>query len=439
MANSKYTWDTRPNLPERLPEARRPVGLSLTSLIMLRWIAVAGQMATVLVIHFAFGFDLAVFPCLIAIGALAASNLALMASKRRRLTELRAASLLAFDLLQLASLIGLTGGLQNPFALLLLAPVTVSATILSRRATLALTSLAVMAATFVTFFHLPLPWRGDEGLQLPLVYMLGIWTALTMSIVFMATYVWTASEESRRLSDALSESAAALARERELSALGALAAAAAHELGSPLATIAVVSKELMSEVDKDSPLYEDVELLKSQSDRCREILVGLSHQPDATGDPFETLPLSNLVELAVDEHVPDHVELDILIDESCEGPEPMVRRTPEFLHGLGNFASNAGQYAKKQVWIRIYWTPRDVWISVHDDGPGFSHSVLQMLGEPYMSTRAGQDGHMGLGVFIATTLLERIGGHSAFRNRRGAEALVHWDRDDLEAPAETLL
>ena len=422
----------------RVAEAR-PIGLSLSTLVMLRWIAVAGQLLTVIIVSIAFEFPFALLPCLLATTALAISNLVLMASRPRRLSQRRASLVLGFDLVQLSSLIGFTGGLQNPFALLLLAPVTVSATILSRRATLALTALAVGAATVLSFVHLPLPWETPLGVALPFVYRLGIWTAITMSLVFIATFVWTASEESRRLTDALSESDDALARERELSALGTLAAAAAHELGSPLATIAVVSQELMRTVPPNSPLYEDVALLKSQSDRCRDILVGLSSRPGAaTGDPFEILPLSNLVEIASDEHVPDRITLDVQIDESCDGAEPLVPRTPEFLHGLGNFISNAGQFARSAVTVRLYWTKNDVWISIHDDGPGFSNAVLQTLGEPYLSTRAGQNGHMGLGVFIATTLLERIGAETVFRNRKGAEILIRWPRRVLEVQGDAL-
>ncbi|WP_227421741.1 ActS/PrrB/RegB family redox-sensitive histidine kinase [Pacificispira spongiicola] len=408
----------------------RTVGLSLSSLILVRWIAMTGQMTALLVVEYALGFDVRMPECLIAVGALAGSNLALMATRRRRLTAMRATFLMAFDILQLASLIGLTGGLQNPFALLILAPVTVAATILSRQAAAGLTVLAIAAATFVSFYHLPLPWDGGE---LPALYRLGIWTALTMSIAFIAAYVWTASEDTRRLGAALSESAAALAREREVSALGTLAAAAAHELGSPLATIAVVANDLMKSVPKDDPIHEDIELLKQQSDRCRDILVGLSRQPgSASDDPFETLPLSDLVDLATDKHVPDAIDLEIEIAEDCDGPEPMVRRTAEFLHGLGNFASNAGQFAKTKVTIRLHWDAREVVVSVRDDGPGFTPAMIQVLGEPYMSTRSGKDGHMGLGVFIASTLLERIGAETGFRNRGGAEILIRWPREQID-------
>lgn len=416
-----------------------PIGLSPATLVLLRWIAVAGQMIALIVGQFVLELSVANIPVLLTIGALAASNIILMLIRRLRLTEPRAVAILGFDLLQLSVLLGVTGGLQNPFALLLLAPVTVSATVLSRAATMLLTCAAVGVTTVLFFWHYPLPWAAPWGFELPLIYRIGIWTSITMSLVFIGAYVWSASDDTRRMTRAFSESAAALAREREMSSLGALAAAAAHELGSPLATIAVVSKELMTQTDQNSPIYEDIELLKSQSDRCRDILRGLSQRPDeASGDPFEAQPISSLVELATDEHIPDEIDLEIDIDEASIGPEPVAKKTPELLHGLGNFASNAGQFARNWVKISLYWTEQDIWISIHDDGPGFSNAALQALGEPYISTRAGKDGHMGLGIFIAVTLLERIGGQSTFRNRRGAEILVHWYRDALETSKRAL-
>lgn len=417
------------------PKGRRRVGLNMATLVLLRWIAVSGQTVTLFLVSSYFNFDLPGVPCALTVGALAISNIALMYAKWRRLSEVRVALIMGFDLVQLSLLVGLTGGLENPFALLLLAPVTVSATILGGRWTVIVTLAALAVTTVVAAFHLPLPWgTATPPPDLPQTYRLGLWTALAMSIVFIATYIWTASEGTRRVSAALTASAEALAREREMSSLGTLAAAAAHELGSPLSTIALVTKDLLSSVDRNSPLYEDIELLKSQSDRCREILVGLSSRPSSrTGDPFEVMPLSNLVEISAQGHVPDSVAFDIIVDETSEGPEPQVARSPEFLNGLGNFLSNAGQFAKTEVEARLLWNDEDIWVSVRDDGPGFPLPVLQNIGEPYMSTRAGKDGHMGLGVFIATTLLETIGGQVEFRNREGAEVLVYWPREVLEA------
>jgi len=422
------------------PRGRRPIGLNMATLVLLRWIAVAGQTATLVLVSTVFDFELPILPCALMAGALAVSNIALMLTKWRRLSEGRVALIMAFDLIQLTLLVALTGGLENPFALLLLAPVTVSATILGGRWTVIMTLIALAVVTMVAMYHLPLPWgAAAPPPDLPQTYRLGLWTALAMSIVFIATYIWTASEGTRRMSAALTASAEALAREREMSSLGTLAAAAAHELGSPLSTIALVSKDLMSSVDRDSPLYEDIELLKSQSDRCREILVGLSSRPSSrAGDPFEVMPLSSLVEISALDHIPDGIEFDIAVDDSAEGPEPLAARSPEFLNGIGNFISNAGQFAKTEVEARLLWNAEAIWVLVRDDGPGFPLTVLQNLGEPYMSTRAGKDGHMGLGVFIATTLLETIGGRVEFRNRRGAEVLVYWPRDVLEADADTL-
>lgn len=439
----KNTTPLADRFPIQLARSRRrfgqAIGLSPSTLVLLRWIAVVGQSIALFVSQIVLSLDVATLPVTMAITALAISNIILMTRRRQRLTEPMAVLILGFDLVQLSILVGVTGGLQNPFALLMLAPVTVSATVLSRKATLTLTLLAVSATTILFFWHYPLPWSTPAGVGLPLVYQLGIWTSITMSLVFIGAYVWSVSEDTRRMTRAFSESAEALSREREMSSLGALAAAAAHELGSPLATIAVVSKELMTQIEKNSPIYEDIELLKSQSDRCRDILRGLSQRPDeASDDPFETQLISNLVELATDEHIPDEIDLQITVDEASIGPEPVALKTPELLQGLGNFASNAGQFARNWVKITIYWTERDVWVSIHDDGPGFSHAALQALGEPYVSTREGKDGHMGLGVFIAVTLLERIGGQSTFRNRRGAEILVHWHRETLETAPSAL-
>ena len=427
--------------------AANPRGrVRLRTLVLTRWVAVAGQATALLVVHFILGFELPIVAAMIAVGASALVNL--WAELRRpptaRLDDREARLYLGFDLLQLGVLLYLTGGLNNPFAILVLAPVTVSATILSRRSTIALSVLAVGIVVILAFFHLPLPWP-DANFDLDPLFILGFAMALALSAVFIALYVFSVAEEARRRTDALSATQLALAREQRVSALGTLAAAAAHGLGSPLGTIAVIAKEIARDLPPDSPLREDVDLLLSQSNRCREILAGLAARPEETGgDPFALLPLPALVEAAAAPHRTGRVRL--LIDDAANGDEmsasgavPIVARSPEILHGLGNLIENAFEFAASEVRVVIRWDERYITIMVLDDGPGYDPGLIDRLGEPYLSggtqDRDGNAIHMGLGVFIAQTLLERTGASLRFRNRvgGGAEVKVSWRREALEA------
>ena len=410
------------------------VAVRLRTVLLIRWIAAAGQLATVLIVHFGLDYVLPLLPCIIAVSVLAVSNLVItmVRSTRGRLADGEALALLGFDAVQLTCLLYLTGGLANPFGILILAPVVVSATILSRRATITLTGVAVLAITGLAYFHLPLPWSSDR-LSLPLPYILGIWTALAVATVFISTYVWSVAEEARRMSEALSETQAALARAQRLAALDGLAAAAAHELGSPLATIAVVAHELSREVPADSPIAEDVSLLVSQSERCRDILADIAAQPeDRGGAPFERLPFTVFLQEAVDDATGGSIETLIEIADELRGEEPHVDPRPEILRGLGNLIQNAEQFARSRVTLTTYWDGRNVNVTIRDDGPGFPQSVLAAIGEPYISTRTGRGDHMGLGIFIAQTLLERSGASLGFSNKCGGEVAISWPRTMLE-------
>ena len=413
---------------------RREGRLGLRTLILIRWIAVVGQTLTVVVVHYGLDFHLPVVACLLVVGLTGLSNifLAIRMSPRARLGDRDATLVLGFDMAQLGMLLYLTGGLENPFAILILAPVTVAATILSRGPTIALTLLALALVAGLSFWRSPLPWGGDT-LALPFPYALGVWTALSVALAFTATYVWSVADEARRMAAALAAAEASLGRARNLSALGGLAAAAAHELGSPLATIAVVARELSREVPSDSPLAEDVALLISQSDRCRDILAGLSQRPEAADHrPLEILTLTALAMQASEPYRNSGIAVEVVPDASCKGEEPKAPETPEFMHGVGNIINNAVQFAVEAVEIRLYWDEDTTMLMVHDDGPGFSPAVMASLGEPYVSTRAQSGGHMGLGVFIAQTLLEAGGATLRFRNRRGAEVAIRWPRARFE-------
>jgi two-component system, sensor histidine kinase RegB len=412
--------------------------ISLRTLVPIRWVAIAGQALAILTVHYGLGFHLPLVPAFAVVAGSVLLNLVLIVYRQvaRRLGERYAALCLGYDILQLAILLYLTGGLQNPFSILILAPVTVAATILSRRPVIVLSVFAVAAISALALWHLPLPWRSDPGpLVFPPEIIVGIWTALVLATLFIAGYTWSVAQDARRLRDAVAATQLALAREQRVSAVGALAAAAAHELGSPLATIAVVAKELAHELPPDSPHAEDAALLMSQSERCRRILAELSQRPEEDGgSPYTRLPISALVEAAAAPHQEHGVRL---IFATAGGPvedEPQVRRSPEILHGLNNLIQNAVQFADREVTVTTFWDPATVTVEIGDDGPGFPIHLLGRLGEPYLSTRAGAADHMGLGIFIAQSLLERSGATLAFDNLEegGAHVAISWNRANLE-------
>lgn len=411
------------------------------TLVLIRWIAIAGQAAAIAVVHFGMGLTLPVVPALAVVAVSVLLNI--VAGRRRQvrnvLSDGAATLYLAYDMIQLTVLLFLTGGLVNPFALLILAPAIVSATVLSRASTIGLGLLAGASISLLAVVHLPLPWA-EGPFEPPPLYLLGIWLALALSTLFIAAFVGSVSEEAQRMSQALAATQLALAREQRLASLGALAAAAAHELGSPLATIALASKELARELPAGSALREDVELLIGQSDRCRDILAELGRVPGADqGLPFTRLPLSALVEAAAEPHRAPSIGLvlDAAPAEEApeDSPEPLIARSPEILHGLGNLIQNAIQFARHEVVVRQRWDFTAVSVEVIDDGPGIPPHLIERIGEPYVSSRAQSGLHMGLGIFIAQNLLERTGAELAFANRPegGARVAVRWKRTTIEA------
>ncbi|WP_119421147.1 ActS/PrrB/RegB family redox-sensitive histidine kinase [Desertibaculum subflavum] len=411
--------------------ATRPPGARLHTLIVLRWLAIIGQTLAILFVHFGLDFRLPLGLCLATVGVLVAVNLVsfTLFPTSHRLTDRGAAAFLALDIVQLAVLLYLTGGLGNPFSLLMLVPVTISATILSLASTVVLGALAVLATLLLAEFHLPLPW-GEGGLALPGLYLAGVAAALLLGLGFISVYTWRVAAEARRMSDALASTQIALAREQRLSALGGLAAAAAHELGTPLGTITLVANELAREVPAGDPISDDVRLLVSEAQRCRDILANLARRPDPE-DPFPELPIGALVEEAFGPHHRGSIELAIRIHGS--GPQPLAPRLPEILHGIGNLAENAFDFARARIDVAIDWDDERVAVTIADDGPGLSSDMLGALGEPYVTSRP-EDGGMGLGVFIAKTLLGHTGAQVAFGNRPGGgcEATVSWARGMLE-------
>jgi two-component system sensor histidine kinase RegB len=422
--------------------------IRLDTILRLRWLAVLGQLAAIFIVMQGLEFDVEVIPCLTIIGLSALLNLALQiaVNPMQRLEPAYAAALLALNIIELAGLLFFTGGLENPFSFLFLAPVLISATALPFRLTIALGALAVVCASALVFFHFPLPWDGDDPLVLPPIYLVGVWLSIAVAIGVTSLYAFQVAEEARQLSDALAATELVLTREQHLTQLDGLAAAAAHELGTPLSTIFLIARELERTVADNSPLAGDLKTLREQTQRCRDILAKIT-QLSASGAPFDRMPLSTLIE----ETVAPHRDFDVAIKVRVAigvTPEPVGIRNPAILYGVGNILENAVDFARATVEVNASWNKETVEIVISDDGPGIAPDMLKRIGEPYLSRRRdeaqSQHGGLGLGVFIARTLLERTGAKVSFTNRvfpdHGAVVQIVWPRARFEAeetPAET--
>jgi len=427
----------------------------LRTLSNLRWLAVAGQSAALFLVYFALGYSLPILYCAVAIAVSAALNVVLSVryAPTHRLTNREATFYLAFDVLQLAALLYLTGGIANPFALMFLAPVVIAAATLNLGNVLILAGIAFASVSLIAVIHRPLPWPEGEALLLPQLYQAGIWTALVIGIGFTSVYAWRIASESARMSAGLAATQLALAREHRLAALGALATAAAHELGTPLGTIAVVARELERSLPENSAEVEDVRLLREQAERCRAIIARLANPEETLLGATARLPLGAFLDDIADPHRGEDLEIRITVS-SPEGDSqvPEVWRAPELLHGLGNIIENAADFAKSLVAVDARWDEQYLYISVHDDGPGFAPEIFEALGEPYITSRPGhhalgeteigpqgplnQHEGMGLGFFIAKILLEQTGGVVNPQNPRegGALVSVRWPRGVIDGP-----
>ena len=414
----------------------------LDTILRLRWLAVLGQLAAIFIVAQGLEFDVEVAPCVTIIGLSALLNLALQVAfnTMQRLEPAYAAALLALNIIELAGLLFFTGGLENPFSFLFLAPVLISATALPFRLTIALGALAVVCASVLVYFHLPLPWDGDEPLVLPPIYLFGVWLSIAVAIGVTSLYAFQVAEEARQLSDALAATELVLTREQHLTQLDGLAAAAAHELGTPLSTIFLISRELENTVH-DSHIAGDLKTLREQAQRCRDIL-GKITQLSSTGAPFDRMPLSTLIEETVAPHRDFDVAIKVRIAVAATS-EPVGTRNPAVLYGVGNILENAVDFARATVEVNAWWNNETVEIIISDDGPGIAPDVLKRIGEPYLSRRRSADENqsehsgLGLGVFIARTLLERTGAKVSFTNRvfpdHGAVVQITWPRSRFEA------
>lgn len=435
----------------------------LRTLILLRWMAIGGQLAAITAADQIYGINLPLGLCYMALGASVIANLVsgFVYPENKRLSEAEAMLTLLFDLSQLSFLLYLTGGLTNPFALLILAPVTISASALELRTTLVLGALAILFTTLITLVSVPLRMADGSALRVPVVFEFGFWLAIVIGIVFLGMYSRRIATEMRSMSDALLATQMALAREQKLTDLGGVVAAAAHELGTPLATIKLVSAEMMEELADNPALLEDARLIRDQADRCRDILRGMGR---AGKDDLHlrNAPLESVLREAADPHTGRGKEIVFTVYAGPGGgaKQPLVVRRPEVIHGLRNLIQNAVDFAAGRVWVDGEWTDRLVTVRIVDDGAGYPAQVIGRIGDPFVRSRnAPQEvaarreyEGMGLGLFIAKTLLERTGAELSFANasdpflspderpeRCGAIVELVWQIDDIAAPVQGAL
>lgn len=402
----------------------------LRTLLVLRWLAILGQTVAVVTAAFYIGLRVELGLCFLAIGASVLTNLVAMYifPENQRLSDRDAMLTLLFDLSQLSFLLFLTGGLNNPFSLLILAPVTISATALTMRSTMILGMLAIILISCLGIWHLPLTTLAGDVLRLPGLFIIGFWVSLVIGILFVSAFARRVAAETHRMSQALLATQMALAREQKLTDLGGVIAAAAHELGTPLATIKLTSTELLDDLSDQPLLAEDVSLIRDQADRCRDILrsMGRAGKDDIH---LRRAPLSTVLQEAGEPHSDRGIELhyDVHPVEGMEDldptQQPQIWRKPEVIHGVRNLIQNAVDFASQQVFVEAEWGDGFVCVSITDDGPGFPPDLLGRLGDPFLRRRArdmqdlrpGYQG-MGLGLFIAKTLLERSGAKVQFAN-----------------------
>ncbi|MHA3978148.1 sensor histidine kinase RegB [Halovulum sp. GXIMD14794] len=429
----------------------------MRTLIYLRWLAVAGQTTAVIVATWYLDIALPLDLCVMLIGLSAAFNIitTLLNPKNQRLNQRAALLTLLYDLGQLTALLYLTGGIANPFATLILAQTIIAATVLTLDATVILGAFSLAAVAFLSVFHLPLTLADGQVLAVPPLLLVGSWAALSLSIMFIGVYARLVSTETFSMSEALTATQLALEREQKLTALGGLVAAAAHELGTPLATIMLVSSELRDELDDRPELAEDVALIRAQAERCRDILasMGRSGKEDVH---LRHAPFSAVVEEAAEPHLSrgKHIVFRVAGNPEIPAEQPEISRRSEVIHGVRNLVQNAVDFARDTVWIDLDWTEATLTLRVGDDGRGYPPELISRIGDPFLRRRGGRGSRdperpdyagMGLGLFIAKTLLERTGARLTFANGvhgadlaperaqpSGAIVEVVWPREDLE-------
>ena len=415
------------------------IQLDRKTLVILRWIAIIGQYVSICIVYFILKFEFQIFECsiIILLGILTNSHLQFLV-KENQLSNIKSSAYLLYDLIQLSLLLFFTGGVTNPFVILLIIPAIVSSTFLSLRSTIYLSIITIIILIFLTISYLPLPHKVTEELHfhVPNYYLYTIPFAIIIGLVFLTYFGARFGVESRKRTEALNKLELILAKEHELESIGLQAAAAAHSLGTPLSTITVVAKELKKEIGSNSQYLKDINLLLSQTKRCSEILKNLSQDQLKEDNFLSDIKIGDLIEEIIRSFSEISEKKILLIKEQNE-LNPKIDRTLEITYGLRNFIGNAVKYSNSFVEINLKSNDTITEVKVSDDGPGFSEDVKDVLGEPYIRSKnkiISSKSGLGLGTFIGKTLLERMKANVQFGKSgklSGAMVTIKWQTKDI--------
>ena len=393
----------------------------LGNLIKIRWIAIFGQVIAIFFVSFVIKIQIPLFETLIIILLSVAVNFYSYFEERKNksISNTKAFSYLLFDTLQLGFLLFLTGGIINPFSILILAPVITSASYLPALMTVILSTISIIIIIILNFNYIPL----DLGPKffLPNLYSFGLVAALIITVIFIAIYAYLFASSSRKISNALSVSKLQILNQKKMTEVGSLSAAAAHELGTPLNTIFLILNDLLKEkkLIEDKNIVKDIELLKSQAERCKEILQRFSKNPHKLKDKFfEKVKISDLIKISFDKF---NKNKNLILKINPSDSEPEILYRDEIVYAFSNIIQNAIFYSVNTTKVELNYEKSITKITISDDGNGFSKDIIDKLGEPYVSKN---NQGMGLGIFIAKNLIENMGGKLDFYNSKDDNAVV---------------